>query len=34
MTALEVKGQVGRLLAEATSDSNLLRMYIGWAGML
>ena len=34
LTKLEVKGQVGRLLTEATSDANLLRMYIGWAGML
>ncbi len=34
LTKLEVKGQISRLLVEATSDSNLLRMYIGWAGML
>lgn len=33
-TALEVQGQVTRLLHEATSDLNLSRMYIGWMGMM
>jgi phosphatidylinositol kinase/protein kinase (PI-3 family) len=31
--ALEVKGQVHRLLKEATSDANLLQMYVGWFPM-
>ena len=34
MMALEVKGQVHRLLKEATSDANLLQMYVGWFPMV
>jgi len=33
-TALEVRGQVHRLLKEATDDHNLARMYIGWMPFL
>ncbi|CAK4138794.1 unnamed protein product [Aphanomyces euteiches] len=31
---LSVKGQVDRLIAEATSDENLAQMYIGWMPFL
>ncbi len=34
LTALEVKGQVHRLLKEATSDAHLLQMYVGWFPMM
>ncbi len=30
LSALEVKGQVHRLLREATNDAHLLQMYVGW----
>jgi hypothetical protein len=33
-SALEVRGQVHRLLKEATDDHNLARMYIGWMPFL
>ena len=31
---LSVKGQVDRLIAEATSDENLAQMYVGWMPFL
>jgi phosphatidylinositol kinase/protein kinase (PI-3 family) len=34
VTALEVKGQVNRLLKEATDDANLALMWIGWMPFL
>jgi hypothetical protein len=34
LTALEVKGQVNRLLKEATDDANLALMWIGWMPFL
>ena len=32
--ALEVRGQVTRLLKEATDDANLCQMYVGWMPFL
>ena len=34
LPSLEVRGQVNRLLKEATSDLNLFQMYVGWMPML